>query len=103
MFEGKHTPFRLAFEELTTFASTLDVLIPRRDVGHAMLMIDTVAADLAADASVMANLAAKPEVYALANALAEVGKAIEAGDWDLADRGWQSFKAQQAEIDERMY
>ena len=103
VFEGKHTPFRLAFEELTTFASTLDMLIPRRDAEHAMLMIDTVAADLAADASVMANLAAKPEVYALAGTLAEVGVAIEAGDWELADRHWQAFKTHQAEIDERMY
>lgn len=103
VFEGKHTPFRLAFEELTTFASTLDALIPRRDAEHAMLMIDTVAADLSADASAMVNMAAKPEVYALADTLAEVGRAIEAGDWDLADQFWQSFKARQAEIDERMY
>ena len=103
VFEGKHTPFRLAFEELTTFATTLDALIPRQDAEHAMLMIDTVAADLAADASAMLNMAAKPEAYALANSLAEVGAAIEAGDWELADRRWQGFKAQQAEIDERMY
>ena len=103
VFEGKHTPFRLAFEELTTFATTLDMLIPRRDTKHAMLMIDTVATDLALDASAMANMAAKPEAYALANSLAEVGTAIEAGDWELADRRWQAFKAQQAEIDERMY
>ncbi|MFQ5565999.1 MAG: cytochrome C, partial [Paracoccaceae bacterium] len=64
---------------------------------------DTVAADLSADASAMVNMAAKPEVYALADTLAEVGRAIEAGDWDLADQFWQSFKARQAEIDERMY
>lgn len=103
VFEGRHTPFRLAFEELTTFASTLEMLIPRRDAQHAKLMIDTVAADLEADASTMANLAAKPEVYALAAKLADVGGAIDAGDWALADERWRAFKAHQAEIDERMY
>lgn len=103
VFEGKHTPFRLAFEELTTFASTLELLIPRRDAQHAKLMIDTVAADLAADASTMSNLAAKPEVDELASKLTSVGGAIDAGDWAMANEQWRAFKAHQAEIDERMY
>ena len=103
VFEGTHTPFRLAFEELTTFASTLEMLIPRRDAAHAKLMIDTVAADLEADASTMTNLDAKPEVYALASKLTDVGGAIDAGDWEQADQHWRAFKAHQAEIDERMY
>ena len=103
VFEGRHTPFRLAFEELTTFASTLELLIPRRDAQHAKLMIDTVAADLAADASTMSNFSAKPEVYELASKLTRVGGAIDAGDWALAGEHWRAFKARQAEIDERMY
>jgi UDP-N-acetylglucosamine enolpyruvyl transferase len=66
-------------------------------------MIETVAADLAADASAMANLAAKPEVYALSRTLADVGAAIDAGDWAQAEANWRAFKERQAEIDERMY
>jgi cytochrome c peroxidase len=103
VFEDRHTPFRLAFEELTTFASTLDMLIPDRDAKHAKLMIDTVAADLAADASGMANLSAKAEVYELSRTLADVGAAIDAGDWATAKAHWMAFKAHQAAVDERMY
>ena len=102
-FEGRHTPFRLAFEELTTFASTLDTLLPRRDAQHALLMIDTVSADLAADATLMQNAAARPEVHRLARSLARVGEAIRAGDWDGAATIWAGFKQLSAEIDERMY
>ena len=61
------------------------------------------AADLAADASTMANFAAKPDVYELASKLTSVGGAIDAGDWALAGRHWQEFKAHQTDIDERMY
>ena len=103
VFEGEHTPFRLAWEELTTFASTLDTLLPRRDAFHAKLMIDTVAGDLAADASGMANLAAKPQVYELAVILADVGEAIERSDWDEAETLWANFKARQDEYDARMF
>jgi mono/diheme cytochrome c family protein len=71
-FEGTHTPFRLAFEELTTFASTLDTLLPRRDTAHILLLVDTVAADLAADAGTMTNQPARPQIYALADRLAKV-------------------------------
>jgi len=102
-FEGRHTPFRLAFEELTTFASTLDTLLPQRDAQHALLMIDTVSADLAADATLMQNAAARPEVHRLARSLARVGEAIRAGDWDDAAAIWAGFKQLSAEIDERMY
>lgn len=102
-FDDRNTPFRLAFQELTTFASTLDALLPRRDAAHALLMIETVSADLAADASAMANLDAKPEVYTLAETLGRIGKAIRAEDWPAAEAEWAAFKALQAEIDERMF
>lgn len=102
-FDEYNTPFKLAFEELTTFASTLDLLIPRRDAGHATLLIDTVAADLAADASAMSNLAAKSDVYALATILAEVGEAISAADWTAAEARWSEFKETQADVAERMF
>ena len=102
-FDERNTPFRLVFDELTTFASTLDTLIPRRDAEHAMLLIDTVAADLAADAGTMRNLDAKPEVYWLSETLAEVGRAVEAGDWEKAQALWDEFKGRQAELEESMY
>jgi cytochrome c peroxidase len=52
-FEGRETVFRLAWEELTTFASTFEVLLPKRDAKHADLMLASVAGDLARDASGM--------------------------------------------------
>lgn len=102
-FDETNTPFRLAFDELTTFASSLELLIPRRDAEHATLLIDTVAADLAADASVMSNLDAKSEVYALAGILGSVGEAIAVGDWAAAEARWADFRVAQDEIAERMF
>jgi hypothetical protein len=103
VYEGKRTPFRLAFEELTTFASTLDTLLPKRDAFHAKLMIDTVAADLSADASGMANLTAKPKVYEMASILTDVARAIDRNDWVAAENLWASFKEREKEYDEAMY
>ena len=102
-FGERDTPFRLAFEELTTFASTLSTLIPARDAQHVLLLTDTVAADLAADASTMSNLAARPEIYQLAETLEAVGEAVRAEDWATAEARWADFQAQQAEIDERVF
>jgi cytochrome c peroxidase len=102
-FDERNTPFKLAFEELTTFASTLELLIPKRDAEHAMLLVDTVSADLAADASAMSNLAAKSEVYALAKILASVGESIAAADWPVAEARWEEFKRAQADVAERMF
>jgi cytochrome c peroxidase len=103
VYADRHTPFRLAFEELTTFASTLDTLLPARDAFHAKLLIDTVVADLAVDASGMVNLPAKPQVYELAAILANVGKAIDSDDWSEAERLWATFKARGEEYDAAMY
>ena len=47
-----------------------------RDGKHAELMLETVASDLAADASGMTNLAAKPKVYELAGLLLDMRKAV---------------------------
>lgn len=102
-FDAENTAFRLAFSELVTFASTLDTLLPRRDAEHILLLTDTVAGDLAADASVMSNLRARPEVYALADRLAVVGSAVRAGDWAAAETGWAAFKSEAAAIEERAY
>jgi len=103
VFEGENTPFRLAFQELVTFATTLDTLLPQRDAAHILLLTDTVATDMAADASTMVNLAARPEVYALAARLAEVGTAVRAEDWAAAEANWTRFKTDAAVIDERAF
>lgn len=103
VFDAENTPFRLAFAELTTFASTLDTLLPKRDAKHILLLTDTVAADMAADAGTMANLSARPEIFALADRLAAVGAAVRAEDWKEAASGWSLFKVDAAEIEERAF
>ena len=102
-FDTESTPFRLAFAELTTFASTLDTLLPRQDAEHILLLVDTVATDLSADASTMSNLSARPEVYALAERLNQVGAAVRELDWDTAAASWSSFKAEAATLEERAF
>ncbi|MEO3417375.1 cytochrome c peroxidase [Roseovarius sp. CAU 1744] len=102
-FDDRKTPFRLAFDELTTFASTLDTLLPARDSHHILVLTDTVAADLAADASTMSNLAERPGIYRMAELLEAVGEAVRADDWEAADVHWADFKATATEIDERVY
>lgn len=102
-FDAENTPFRLAFAELTTFASTLGTLLPKRDAEHILLLTDTVAADLAADAGTMENLSARPEIYALAERLTDVGTAVRAEDWEAAEASWMLFKADAAAIEERAF
>lgn len=103
IFDAENTAFRLAFSELTTFASTLDTLLPQRDAEHILILTDTVAADLSADASTMSNIAARPEIYALAARLAEVGTAVRDEDWATAEASWASFRAEADAIYERAF
>ncbi|MEM9761058.1 MAG: cytochrome c peroxidase [Pseudomonadota bacterium] len=103
VFNAENTPFRLAFSELTTFASTLDTLLPRRDAEHILLLTETVASDLSADASTMSNLAARPEVYALARRLEEVGAAVRKENWEAAATSWQAFKIDAEAIEKRAF
>ena len=102
-FDAENTPFRLAFAELTTFASTLDTLLPRRDAEHILLLVETVGADLSADASTMSNLSARPDVYALAERLNQVGAAVRAEDWDTAEANWTAFKAEALTLEARAF
>ncbi|AMM87375.1 cytochrome C (plasmid) [Martelella sp. AD-3] len=102
-FDTENTPFRLAFAELTTFASTLDTLLPRRDTQHILLLTDTVAADLAADAGTMANLVARPEIYSLAEHLAAVGAEVRADNWAAAEASWAAFQSEAQAIEERAF
>jgi len=102
-FEGRETKFRLDWEELTTFATTFDALLPSRDAKHAALMLETVALDLAADVSGAVNPAAKPKAIEMANILAEMRKAVDSGDWAASEKGWTRFKELKAKYDEEMY
>jgi cytochrome c peroxidase len=102
-FEGKETPFRLAWEELTTFATTFEALLPGRDAEHASLMLETVAGDLAADASGATNAAAKPKAYELAGLLDETRQAIAKDDWETAETRWNTYKELKEKYDEEMY
>lgn len=102
-FESRETPFRLGWKELITFASTYEALRPRRDAKHVDLMLETVAGDLAADASGMTNLAAKPKVYELAVILQDMRKAIGQNDWEAADKRWATFKELQKKYDAEMF
>ena len=81
IFDDENTVFRLAWEELSTFISTLDTLIPAQDTFHADLLIRTVAPDLRADASGLTDLSQAPMVYELADELEKIQTAILAGDW----------------------
>ena len=78
-------------------------LLPRRDAEHILLLTDTVAADLAADASTMSNLAARPEVYALAGRLADVGAAVRDGDWAAAEASWSAFQTEADTVEARAF
>ena len=81
----------------------MDTLLPARDAFHAKLMIDTVAPDLSADASAMANLPAKDKVYELAGILTKIGKAIDRTDWTEAEAQWELFKTFEKQHDPAMY
>lgn len=103
VFVGKESEFRLAFEELTTFASTLNTLLPARDAKHIAILIDTVAPELAADADTMGNPSAHPMVHQMSNTLQAVGDAVAAGDWAVAETRWQEFQALQKQYDEKIF
>jgi len=101
-FEGRDSSFRLSFEELLTFASTLDTLLPARDTANIAVLIDTIASDLALDAAVMTNLHARPLAHELSGLLSTIGESAALGDWDEAARTWETSRARTAEYDERM-
>jgi hypothetical protein len=79
------------------------MLLPKRDAYHAKLMLDSVARDLAVDASGMINLRAKPKVYELAGLLTDMRKAVSADDWAKAGKLWTSFQDLQVKYDKEMY
>lgn len=102
-FEGKETVFRLAWKELTTFATTFETLRVKRDAQHALLMLETVAGDLAADASGAVNPAAKPKAYEVAGLLQEMRQAISMDDWATAEARWIIYQRLKEKYDAEMY
>ena len=95
-FDATNTRFRMRFEEAAVFLSTLEILIPARDRRHALLLLDTVGADLRADAPGMANIAARGRVEALADRIDAIADAVRSGDWQGAGRLWKAYKRAEA-------
>jgi mono/diheme cytochrome c family protein len=102
VFTEEKTRFRLDWEELTTFISTLDTLLPARDVYHSDLLIRTVATDLRVDASGLKDLGQAPLLYQMADKLEKVRDAIQAGDWARAHRLWEEYKRLEARYDPQL-
>jgi hypothetical protein len=102
-FDDKNTPFRAEFEELTTFASTLDTLVPKRDAFHADLVLRLIGPDLTASAGEMTNVAGRPQVYELASLLDGIRDAIGKNDWTSAEQRWATFKGLKQKYDKAMY
>jgi cytochrome c peroxidase len=87
-YDDELTPFRLMYDELMTFLSTLDTLIPEQDRAHADLLLRTVAADLEADAAAMTNRAAQAKVEGLVERLWQLRDVIARERWDEAALQW---------------
>jgi cytochrome c peroxidase len=102
-FDDRNTPFRADFEELTTFAATLDTLLPKRDAFHADLLLRVIGPDMKATAGEMTNVAGRPQAYELASLLNGIRDAIEKNDWTSADQQWAKFKDLKAKYDKAMY
>lgn len=102
-FDAENTPFRLMAEELSTFLSTLNTLIPARDRAGADLLLRTVAGDLAADASAMSNRAAIERVHEMVAHLEELRAAIAAERWAEAEALWLAYQDLERQYAMEMY
>jgi mono/diheme cytochrome c family protein len=102
-FDAENTPFRLMAQELSTFLSTLDTLIPARDREHADLVLRTVASDLAADASAMSNRAAIEQVHEMVARLEQLREAVAAGQWAEAAALWAAYQDLERQYAMEMY
>jgi len=91
-FDAENTRFRLMAGELSVFLGTLDTLIPARDQVSADLVLRSVAADLALDASVMTNRAGIAKAHELADRLWHLRDLIAAAKWDEAQAYWQQYR-----------
>ncbi|MFQ5961147.1 MAG: cytochrome c peroxidase [Candidatus Methylomirabilales bacterium] len=99
VFTDEHTRFRLSWEEITTFTSTLNTLIPARDVYHADLLIRTVTSDLRLDASGLTDRSQAPLVYEVADKLEGIQDAMRTNDWKRAEKLWEEYQRLEAKYD----
>lgn len=102
-FDDRSTVFRLAWEELTTFATTFPTLARNRDAVNANLMLETVALDLALDATGMLNSPARRQVLELVDILNGMRTAINANNWAEAETLWGNFQELRDTYDNDMY
>jgi hypothetical protein len=97
VFDEKNTRFVLDWNELSTFASTLDTLIPAQDKFHTELLLKTVSSDLRIDAIGLQDLGQAPKVYALSEKLEEILNAVEANDWKSSTKLWAEYQEMEKE------
>ena len=92
IFDEENTRFLLDWNELSTFASTLNTLIPSKDKFHTELLLKTVSNDLRIDAIGLKDLKQAPKVYALADKLDEMLDAVEKDDWERSTKLWMDYQ-----------
>lgn len=97
LFTGEDTRFLLDWDELSTFVSVLNTLIPARDRFHTELLLRTVSNDLRVDAIGLQDLGQAPKVYALADKLQEMLAAVQADDWERSKELWVEYQGMEKE------
>ena len=91
-FDIDNTVFLLDWNELSTFLSTLNTLIPQKDKFHIKLLVDTVSRDLKADAIGLKNLDQSEYIYELTAKMEKILKAVEQDDWQLSASLWLEYQ-----------
>ena len=91
-FDEDNTQFQLFWQELNTFSSTLNTLIPAKDAFHANLLVNTVAADLRADAASLLDTSQASMVFELSEKLLIIQEKWEQNDWTASQELWEEYK-----------
>jgi hypothetical protein len=94
-WSDRSTLFRRVFDEFAAIASKLVTLVRREDTERALMLIERIAGDLAAEVRTVPGPDRKDDIYWLADVLAEVGQRCERGDWNEAQALWEKFNARQ--------
>ena len=102
VFDEEATPFRLMFEELMVFLSTLNTLIPDQDRHHADLLLRTVASDMALDAGAMTNRDARDKALELAEDLWRMRDMILQDAWDEVAVAWEGYQTKAGAYDSEL-
>ncbi len=91
-FDIDNTVFLLDWNELSTFLSTLNTLIPQKDKFHIKLLIDTVSRDLKADAISLRNLDQSTYIYELTAKMGKILNAVEEENWKQSASLWLEYQ-----------